>query len=132
LKKFNITCDENLVIKTGMTIEDGKQAAEKLLKNKLPFDAIFAFTDTLAIGAMNYLREQSVKIPEDVAVAGFSGTVLSTIIYPQLTTVEQPLETMGQTAAELIFEKIKNPAAPNRTVVLDAKIQLRESTEKRT
>jgi DNA-binding LacI/PurR family transcriptional regulator len=39
---------------------------------------------------------------------------------------------MGQTAAELIFEKIKNPAAPNRTVVLDAKIQLRESTEKRT
>ncbi len=129
LQKFNIAYDKNLVIKTGMAIDDGKRAAEKLLKSKLSFDAIFAFTDTLAIGAMNYLREQSVKIPEDVAVAGFSGTVLSTVVYPRLTTVEQPLEIMGQTAAELILEKIKDPDAPNRTVVLDAEIRLRESTE---
>jgi DNA-binding LacI/PurR family transcriptional regulator len=128
LEKFNIPYDENLVIKTGMTIEDGRQAAEKLYKKQIPFDALFAFTDTLAIGAMNYLREQSVKIPEEVAVAGFSGTILSTIVYPQLTTVEQPLEKMGQTAAELILEKIKNPEAPNRTMVLDAEIKLRAST----
>ncbi|MDR1864281.1 MAG: LacI family transcriptional regulator [Bacteroidales bacterium] len=129
LEKAQIPYDEALVIKTGMTIEDGRQAAEKLLKSQVPFDALFAFTDTLAIGAMNYLREQSVKIPEDVAVAGFSGTVLSTIVYPQLTTVEQPLEKMGQTAAELILEKINKPEAPNRTVVLDAEMKLRASTE---
>jgi DNA-binding LacI/PurR family transcriptional regulator len=128
LEKSQIPYDETLVIKTGMTLEDGRQAAEKLLKSQVPFDALFAFTDTLAIGAMNYLREQSVKIPEDVAVAGFSGTVLSTIVYPQLTTVEQPLEKMGQTAAELILEKINNPEAPNRTVVLDAEMKLRAST----
>jgi DNA-binding LacI/PurR family transcriptional regulator len=129
LEKFHIPYDENLVVKTGMTIEDGRQAAEKLLKNQIPFDALFAFTETLAIGAMNYLREQSVKIPEEVAVAGFSGTVLSTIVYPQLTTVEQPFEKMGQTAAELILEKIKHPEAPNRTVALDAEMRLRASTE---
>jgi DNA-binding LacI/PurR family transcriptional regulator len=129
LEKFHIPYDDKLVVKTGITIEDGRQAAEKLLENQIPFDALFAFTETLAIGAMNYLREQSVKIPEEVAVAGFSGTVLSTIVYPQLTTVEQPFEKMGQTAAELILEKIKNPKAPNRAVVLDAEIRLRASTE---
>ncbi|KAA6300776.1 MAG: Catabolite control protein A [Candidatus Ordinivivax streblomastigis] len=129
LEKFNIPYDDNLVIKTGMTIANGRQAAERLLKNKIPFDAIFAFTETLAIGAMNYLREQSVKIPNDVAIAGFSGTELSTIVYPQLTTVEQPFEKMGQTAAELILEKIKNPETSNRTVVLDAEMKLRQSTE---
>jgi DNA-binding LacI/PurR family transcriptional regulator len=127
LEKFKIPYNENLVVKTGINIEDGRNAAEKLFKNKVPFDALFAFTETLAIGAMNYLKEQDVKIPEDVAVAGFSGTVLSTIVSPQLTTVEQPLDKMGQTAAELILEKIKNPQA-TKTVVLDAEMKIRDST----
>lgn len=128
LKKFNITFDERLVIQTGLTFEDGKKAADRLAERHLSFDAIFAFTDTLAIGAMNRLRELGRKIPEEVAVASFSGTELSTIVYPQLTTVEPPLFQMGKTAAELILEKIKNPQSPNRTVVLDADIKMRAST----
>lgn len=128
LKKFNITFDERLVIQTGLTFEDGKKAADRLAECHLSFDAIFAFTDTLAIGAMNRLRELGRKIPEEVAVASFSGTELSTIVYPQLTTVEPPLFQMGKTAAELILEKIKNPQSPNRTVVLDADIKMRAST----
>lgn len=78
---------------------------------------------------MNYLRGQGIKIPQDVAIASFSGTILSTIVYPQLTTVEQPLIEMGEKAAELIYEKINNPDAPNRTIVLNAEIKLRASTE---
>lgn len=130
LSKFNIPIDAALIIQTGVTIEDGRQAALQLLKAETPFDAIFAFTDTLAIGAMNCLKEQQIKIPEEVAVASFSGTILSTIVTPQLTTVEQPLFKMGETAAELILEKISHPEAKNRTIVLDAEIQLRASTEK--
>lgn len=130
LEKFKIPYEEALVIKTGMSIEDGRQAAYCLLKGNIPFDSVYAFTDTQAIGAMNYLREQHVRIPEEVAVAGFSGTILSTIVYPQLTTVEQPLEEMGRTAAELILEKIVNPSGDNRTIVLDAEIRFRTSTEK--
>lgn len=130
LEKFKIPFDPALVIKTGMNIEDGRQAAEQLLKTGASFDAIFAFTDTLAIGAMNYLQEQGIKIPEEVAVASFSGTILSTIVTPQLTTVEQPLVEMGESAAKLILEKIKTLEASNRTIVLDADIRLRASTEK--
>lgn len=129
LEKFRIPFDPALVVKTGMTIEDGKQAAVQLLEGGMPFDAIFAFTDTLAIGAMNYLQGRSIKIPEEVAVASFSGTVLSTIVTPQLTTVEQPLVEMGETAARMMLEKINNPETKNRTVVLDADIRLRASTE---
>lgn len=129
LEKFRIPFAPALVVKTGMTIEDGKQAAVQLLEGGMPFDAIFAFTDTLAIGAMNYLQGRSIKIPEEVAVASFSGTVLSTIVTPQLTTVEQPLVEMGETAARMMLEKINNPETKNRTVVLDADIRLRASTE---
>lgn len=129
LAKFQIPYDSERVIKAGLSFDDGKEAADRLLQKAISFDAVFAFTDTLAIGAMNRLRERDKKIPEEVAVASFSGTVLSTIVYPQLTTVESPLAEMGHTAAELILEKIKDPSSPNRSVVLNAEIRVRASTE---
>lgn len=130
LSKFKIPIEADMLIKTGLTFDDGAKAADLLIEKGTSFDAIFAFTDTLAIGAMNRLRELDKKIPEEIAIASFSGTVLSTIVYPQLTTVEPPLQEMGRTAAELILEKIKNPASPNRSVVLDAEIQIRASSGK--
>lgn len=129
LGKFRLPLDENRVIKCRLGFKDGADAIDALMARGADFDAVFAFTDTLAIGAMNRLRELNKKMPEEVAVASFSGTVLSTIVNPQLTTVEAPLVQMGKTAAELILEKIKNPLSPNRSVVLDAEIQLRASTQ---
>lgn len=128
LVKHNIPCHEELVVQTGMTIEDGKVAVAELYEKGVVIDGLFAFTDTLAIGAMMFLRQQNIRIPQDVAVAGFSGTVLSTIVYPQLTTVHQPHQQMGQVAAQLILEKIKEPTTPNQTIVLDAEIIIRNST----
>lgn len=130
LSKFRIPLEADMLIKTGLTFDDGAKAADLLIEKGIPFDAIFAFTDTLAIGAMNRLRELNKRIPEEIAIASFSGTVLSTIVYPQLTTVEPPLHEMGKTAAELILEKIKNPASANRSIVLDAEIKIRASSEK--
>lgn len=131
LSKFNIPFEREMLLKTGMTFCDGERAANALIERGFSFDAVFAFTDTLAIGAMNRLRELGKKIPEEVAVASFSGTVLSTIVYPQLTTVEPPLFQMGTTAAGLILEKIKEPSSPDRSIVLDAEIKLRASSKKK-
>lgn len=122
--------DPALTIKTtGIGFEDGRNAVQQLMNKKVEFDAIFAFTDTLAIGAMNYLLENKVKIPDEIAIASFSGTELSTIVYPPLTTVEQPLVEMGEAAAELTLEKIRDKATKNRTVVLTPKLVYRGSTE---
>lgn len=128
LSKFGISVDPNWLVKTGLTFVDGRNVANGLMEKNIPFDAVFAFTDTLAIGAMNRFRELGKKIPQEIAVASFSGTELSTIVYPQLTTVEPPLFEMGKKAAELILDKIKNPASPNRSVVLNAEIRMRAST----
>ena len=117
MEKFQIY-DPRLIVKTGMTFADGAAAVDSLVRQGIEFDAVYAFTDTLAIGAMNRLREKGRCIPEDVAVAGFSGTELSTIVFPQLTTVEPPLTEMGQRAAELVLEKVRNPEAENRKIVL--------------
>lgn len=128
MTKYNIF-DEDLIITTeGMSFDYGKEAVKQLLHKKTEFDSIFAFSDTLAIGAMNFLLENNIKIPGDVAVASFSGTELSTIVYPQLTSVQQPLIKMGETAAELMLEKIKDNSAPSRTVLMDAVLVYRAST----
>lgn len=127
MEKFQIY-DPRLIVKTGMTFADGAAAVDSLVRQGIEFDAVYAFTDTLAIGAMNRLREKGRCIPEDVAVAGFSGTELSTIVFPQLTTVEPPLTEMGQRAAELVLEKVRNPEAENRKIVLRTEMKCRTST----
>lgn len=127
MEKFQIY-DPRLIVKTGMTFADGAAAVDSLVRQGIEFDAVYAFTDTLAIGAMNRLREIGRRIPEDVAVAGFSGTELSTIVFPQLTTVEPPLTEMGQRAAELVLEKVHNPESENRKIVLRTEMKLRAST----
>lgn len=127
MEKFQIY-DPRLIVKTGMTFADGAAAVDSLVRQGIEFDAVYAFTDTLAIGAMNRLREIGRRIPDDVAVAGFSGTELSTIVFPQLTTVEPPLTEMGQRAAEIVLEKVRNPEAENRKIVLRTEMKLRAST----
>ncbi len=129
LAKFNADSSPELIVRSGLSFDDGAAAVDKLIDEGVEFDAIFAFTDTLAIGAMNRLRQRGKRVPEDVAVVSFSGTVLATIVNPQLTTVESPLTQMGRHAAELIVEKINNHDAPTRSIVLDAEIVLRSSSE---
>ncbi|MDE5483591.1 LacI family transcriptional regulator [Elizabethkingia meningoseptica] len=130
LTKYNIFDPELMIRPEGMMFEHGRNAAKKLLDAEVEFDGIFAFTDTLAIGAMNYLLEEGIRIPEDVAIASFSGTELATIVHPQLTSVEQPLVEMGEKAAELIMEKIKDAAVPSKTIMMDAELIYRASTKR--
>ena len=127
MEKFHIY-DPQLIVKTGMTFADGAAAIDRLISDGTEFDAVYAFTDTLAIGAMNRLREHGRRVPDDVAVAGFSGTELSTIVHPQLTTVEPPLGEMGRRAAELVLEKVNNPDVENRRIVLRTEMKCRAST----
>ena len=77
---------------------------------------------------MNHLLKKGINVPEDIAVASFSGTELSTIVYPQLTTIEQPHIKMGETAAELVLRKIKNNSPSDETILLEAALIIRGST----
>lgn len=106
------------VIPAGVTFDDGRAAADELLRRMPDADGLFAWTDTVAIGAMNRLRELGIRVPAQMAVAGYSGTVLSTIVNPQLTTVEQPLDRDGLPALPNWFWKRspirRRPTAPSR------------------
>ena len=98
-------------------LKKGKKAADILVERKYSFQCYFRFYGNIGYWSYEQIEGTWKKIPEEIAVASFSGTELSNIVYPKLTTVEPPLYQMGKKAAELILEKIKIPASPNHSIV---------------
>lgn len=130
LEKYGFGVDESLIIETGVLMEKGICAMRKLLDSSysLP-DAIFAFNDPIAIGAMKVIKEAGLKIPQDIALVGFSEDVMATIVEPQLTTVLQPMYEMGKQAATLLLEQIRvSKVAKPKTVCLEAQLNIRASS----
>jgi LacI family transcriptional regulator len=133
LGKYDIAFDESLVIPCGLMMERGVVSAYKILEMKELPDAIFAVNDPVAIGAMKTLQKHGLKIPEDIAVAGFSDSQKALIIEPNLTSVEQPTFEMGKIAAELLLKQIKHNSKNedrilSQSVTLEAKLNIRESS----
>ncbi len=134
LKCYNIEIDETLIIPCGIQMERGHMAAYEILNMKKHPDAIFAINDPVAIGAMKTLQRNGVRIPEDIAIVGFTESKMAMIVEPNLTSIEQPTFEMGKTAAELLLEQIKNkgdePILPKK-IILEAKLNIRDSSSVR-
>ena len=130
LKAYNMPIDERLIIEAGVLMETGSVAAMKLLElPELP-DGLFVVTDPVAIGAIKTLQKNGVKIPDDIAIVGFSESPMGTIIEPNLTSIKQPTYEMGIAAAKLLIDQIENSNATPQTITLEATLNQRESSER--
>jgi DNA-binding LacI/PurR family transcriptional regulator len=107
LKKNKIPVrDEFIVICEGFTPEDGANAVQKLLSlNEIP-DAVFAVSDSVAIGAMHAIKEAGIEIPGQISVVGFDDILYSSYFKPSLTTVWQPVYEMGILSARILAKRI--------------------------
>ena len=133
LKENQISVDEKLIISVeDISLIQGKRMANVLLSLKQRPDAIFAITDSAAIGVIKTLKKFKIKIPEDIAVIGFSNSTHSTIIEPMLTTVDQPGQKIGSTAVKYLIETINDPSEIliNKTVEIKSHLIIRDSTFK--
>ena len=128
LKNNGIEANENLIIEGDFTIESGIDCTKKLLEANVGIDAIFAVCDSVAFGVMKVLKEKGIKIPNDVAVAGFTNEPMAELIEPALTTVKQPIYEIGETASKLLFAQLNDPNLPAELCVLETTIEVREST----
>lgn len=134
LEKNNVPFESDLVLHISMNSEEeGFTAAQKLLESPNPPDGIFVSNDIGAIGAMKAIKRKGLKIPEDVAVVGFSDWQISSMVEPSLTSVSQPGFEMGQAAAELFLHQIANKGQEfvPQTKVLKTKLVIRDSSLKR-
>jgi DNA-binding LacI/PurR family transcriptional regulator len=87
---------------------------EALTSEKTPFDAVFASNDNLAYGAMRAIREANRAIPGDIAVVGFDDQDASAFVEPPLTTIRQPVQSVGEAAVELLLKHLNADPATIR------------------
>ncbi len=112
---------------------EGYIYGQKLLatapEGSLPrFTALFAFNDVSAIGAMRAFLDAGLRVPEDVSVVGFDDILSAAFQNPSLTTVRQPLRLMGETAAEILLERLAGKNSHPDFVIVDPELVVRAST----
>ncbi len=114
-----------------MTIEDGFRLTSSLFEQGIPFDGLFGLTDNVAIGAMKAIKKHGLRIPQDIAVVGFSNSKSAAIVEPSLSTVSQPCYEMGKHAVNYLIEEMKtDDGLPhNRTVELKTTLIVRDSSQ---
>ena len=114
----------------GLNIRHGRQAAQLIVERGAgAYDAIVAASDLLAIGLIQVLDDlPGFSVPGDIAVTGYDTNPFASERAIPITTVSQPGEERGSTAADLLLEKIENPRVANRSVVLSPQLVPRRST----
>ncbi|MEX3957936.1 LacI family DNA-binding transcriptional regulator [Trinickia sp. EG282A] len=111
----------------GLEYDAGARAACALMQSSDPPDAIFAVSDTLAIGVIAGLRACGKRVPDDVAIVGFDDISLAAQIDPPLTTVAQPMRELGETAARLLLTRLANAGKAVPGVLLPHRLVVRRS-----
>jgi DNA-binding LacI/PurR family transcriptional regulator len=130
LRLSNIKYESARIIEGDFTYESGYSAAQKIL-NKFPdVTAIFAFNDEMAVGAIRYLKEQGISIPEDISVVGFDGIDLGKYTSPALTTIKQSGYHLGLKSIEILNKIIKKGKIEDNKVFIPHELVVRESTNK--
>lgn len=123
---YDVPFQERLIMYVGVQQDRAKVGVDYLLCLKDKPDAIFAVNDPVAIGTILELRKRGLRVPEDIAVVGFSESPIGRIL--DLSSVAQPTFKIGERAAELLLKKIRDPNTPNETVILDAQLNIRSSS----
>jgi LacI family transcriptional regulator len=133
LEKNNIPFDSKLVYTCeSVTFQEGVDFAQQILEEHPEVDGIFAITDLVAVGVLSYFNDKKIKVPEQVAVIGFSNWFISQVLTPKLSTVDQPSHIMGVEAFHLLLQEMNcrkegTPFTP-RTIELETSIIIRESS----
>jgi len=114
-----LTVDPSLVQQGFFTYKSGLEAAEKLFDRKRPPTAVFASNDDMAAAVVSVAHRRGLDVPRDVSVVGFDDTASATTVWPELTTIRQPVAAMAATAVELLQRGAQGRKEGQARVVLD-------------
>jgi LacI family transcriptional regulator len=119
---------EQTVFVRQYTAEFGMYGMRELLLRNRDFTAVFAATDELAIGAMRVLKDEGLRVPEDVSVVGFDDIDISNYFMPRLTTIRQPFSDIGERTALTLHKCINGDKNAGTDMILPYELIIREST----
>lgn len=128
LAEAGIPFEKDLIAEGDFTMWSGLNAAFQFCNMKNRPTAIFSMNDEMAIGAMQTLKNQGFKIPEDISVTGFDDIAYAKYSDPSLTTISQPAEEMGKMAMDMLLKVIEGEPLSQRECVLPTEFIIRKST----
>ncbi|PTM24383.1 LacI family transcriptional regulator [Lactobacillus sp. PFC-70] len=126
LAQAQVTLTDSDIILSPMTKLGGYQATAAVLKRHPT--AVFAINDETALGLMRGFHEQGIRVPQDISVLGYDDIDLDEYVVPRLSSVHQPVVTMGEQATELLINRIHNRRQAAQVVALPVDFRQREST----
>ena len=121
-----LSYDRTLYRETRFSFEAGYDVARAFFSERPDATALFAMSDTVAVGAIRALRDLGKSVPEDISVVGFDGVDIGRYTLPRLTTVEQPVEEIARRSVNLLLDMMEKEAAP-RHILVEASFRRRES-----
>lgn len=132
LQKNGIAFNPQYMVKTESDygFRTGIRSMNYFLNLKEPPTAVFAISDTVAIGAMQAIQKAGLSIPDDIAVVGFDDLDVASLYNPPLTTIYQPKEDIGRLAMELLDKKINGLELEYESIFLEHELRIRRSTVK--
>lgn len=125
LNERNIEINEDLIIEGDFSEAGGHFAMQQLLPAQP--DAVFAASDTMAIGAMRAVREAGLRIPEEIAFVGFDDLPMARLSDVKLSTIRQPVVQFGENSIEILIDLIENGINPPRHVIMSTELVIRDS-----
>lgn len=134
LEKNKIKKDEKKIFLKKGVMKDGYREAYDMVNDylgsgkKIDMSAVICKNDYIALGAMEAFKKNNIDIPDDLSIMGFGNFSLSEHSTPKLSTIDIPLEQMGNSAAEILLGSINKKKIRNETVLFDTVILQREST----
>jgi len=106
----------------------GREGAKQFLEREERPTAIYVQNDLMAIGAINATMESGLSVPGDISIIGHDGLDMSDVLYPRLSTIEQPRYRMGYLSAQMLINIIEN-RCNTKNIFLEPKLVVRESTK---
>ncbi|ANX00909.1 transcriptional regulator [Thermoclostridium stercorarium subsp. leptospartum DSM 9219] len=131
LKENNIPLNEDLIVEGKFVDDTGYDLMKKLLDHGIVPSGVIACDDLLAFGAIKCLNEKGLRVPEDVAVAGFNNVPLSSYFTPPLTSVDINAFSLGAKGFELLLNSIKSEVKSFNRAIIPFQLIVRESTMKK-
>lgn len=130
LKKHNLPLEQELLLESSLTIEDGRKKMTQLLALKTRPDAVYVAGDYAALGALQVLNEQQIKVPKEIALVGFGNEPFTAMVTPTMSSICQHSSKIGKQAAKTFLEYTKKTVIKQslNKIILKAELIVRDSS----
>ncbi len=127
LKHSGIEIDTSLMFEGGFNIENGYENMKLLFEKAPDIDSVFCATDTVALGALTYIKEKNIKVPEQIQIVGTGDTPMGEVVEPKLSTVHFYYKTSGSEAGKTLMDILETGENVKKEIKMGYEIVLRES-----